>query len=151
MLNRRKDLSSHSDERFGCRRRHLIFNQIRSERKRGECIHSRVMETIERKSFETDLDDDDGSTGRTESCWRQRRKRSSVRTDWDDEQGLPPLSFDKRLVAHHSNRLHQTFGQRNLPSPTSNDETLLNLSYKTPFTTTGNLFFLHETITCPLS
>ena len=123
---------------------------IQSDQKGNEewNAFTRAMEAIEQRSFQTDLDDDDDeeSTGRRRFSCTRRKKHSLLRIEFLDEQTLPPLSFDKRLLAHHSNRRHQTFGQRNLPSPANaqspiDDEALLRLSYKTPVTPTGNFSF----------
>jgi hypothetical protein len=56
--------------------------------------------------------------------------------DDDDDYTLPPLSFDKKLSAHQSNRLNETFGQINIPFQSNkeieiNNNTLLPIRNKT--------------------
>lgn len=54
-----------------------------------------------------------------------------------DQTILPRLSFEKKIIAHQSNRLNNTFGQINIPFQSNkeikiNNDKLVPLRCKTP-------------------
>ena len=70
-----------------------------------------------------------------------KRRRCNYFKDRADECILPRLSFDKKLLAHRSNRVNQTFGQINVPFQTqsiklieADDNTLVSIRSKNPHT-----------------
>jgi hypothetical protein len=93
------------------------------------------MEKEDEINFDTDLDDDEPGN-RTDVFFLFHKNHFKDQTN---ECTLPRLSFDKKLIAHRSNRLNQTFGQINVPFQIESKKeieadtnTLVPLRCKTP-------------------